>query len=82
MATRYIGILSTAQFGQAPSRANIVGAAAGGTLTGGQSVQVVFDDAVFATGNASDGKQRLLAAISAIVDDIEISRVWPIDSTT
>lgn len=81
MATRYIGLLASALV-QSPNRANIVGASSGGTLTGSQSVQVVFDDTVFAVGNSADGKQRLLAALEAIISDIEISRTWPIDSTT
>jgi hypothetical protein len=81
MATRYIGLLASALV-QSPNRANIVGAASGGTLTGSQSVQVVFDDTVFAVGNSSEGKQRLLAALEAITSDIEISRTWPIDSGT
>jgi hypothetical protein len=62
------------------NRANIVGAASGGTLTGSQSVQVVFDDTVFTS--AQEGKQRLMAALESICNDIETARTWPIDSTT
>jgi hypothetical protein len=79
MATRYIGHLA-ASLVRAPNRADIVGAALGGTLAGSQDVQIVFDDTVFTS--AYEGRQRLLAAILAIYNDIETGRSWPIDSTT
>jgi len=78
MATRYLGIPATSQI-QA-GRLTIVGAASGGTLTGSQSVQLVFDDAVFTS--SLEGKQRLLNAIKAIENDIQVARSWPIDTTS
>ncbi|MGH8596738.1 MAG: hypothetical protein ACREXT_08785 [Gammaproteobacteria bacterium] len=80
MATRYMGIV-----GGYPqlTDSNVVGAAAGGTLAGGQSVQVVFDDAVFVTGgNLTDGKQRLLDALKLIYIRIQNAKTWPISSSS
>jgi hypothetical protein len=77
MATRYIGIVSeNPQVG----RAQVVGAASGGTLAGGQVVQVVFNDAIFTS--AQEGKQRLLAALEAIEQAIELARAWPISTSS
>lgn len=77
MATRYIGITA-----EAPSagRVGIVGAASGGTLAGSQTVQVVFDDAIF--GSTQEGKQRLIAAIEKIKAAVEAARIWPITSSS
>lgn len=77
MATRYIGHLA-ANLVRAPNRADIVGAASGGTLAGSQDVQIVFDDAVFTS--TYEGKQRLLAAVRAILEYVEAARSWPIDT--
>lgn len=77
MATRYIGM--TAE-GPQVNRGNAIGAASGGTLAGSQVVQVVFDDAIFTSGQ--EGKQRLLAALKVIEQAIESARVWPIASTS
>lgn len=79
MATRYYGLLATAN-PQSPNRANIVGASSGGTLAGSQSVQIVFDDTVF--GSAQEGKQRLIAALDAILSELKTAKTWPIDSTS
>lgn len=79
MATRYIGLLASALV-QSPNRANIVGAASGGTLAGAQSVQIVFDDTVFTS--AQEGKQRLINAVNALLDDLASGRTWPVDTTT
>ena len=79
MATRYLGILATAQI-RSPNRAEIVGAASGGTLAGAQSVQIVFDDTVFTS--SAEGKQRLSNAVNSILDALSSGRTWPIDSTT
>lgn len=79
MATRYIGHLASAIV-QAPIRTQIVGAASGGTLAGSQDVQVVFDDTVFTS--TAESKQRLLAAVEAILSVIETAKSWPIDSTS
>lgn len=75
MATRYAGI--TAASG-APKmlRSQVVFAASGGTLTGSQSVQIVFDDTVY--GSGAEGKQRLLAALRLIADAVKTARVWPL----
>ena len=80
MAIRYIGIPAATDAGPKAIRGNIVGAASGGTLSGAQDVQIVFDDAVY--GSAQEGKQRLIAAVTAILDDLKIARVWPITSST
>lgn len=75
-ATRYIGIVTPHP--QVLS-GEVVGAASGGTLAGGQVVQVVYDDGTFTS--AAEGKQRLLAALDYITKRIEASKVWPIDNT-
>ena len=77
MAVRYYGLTDGLI---AVGRSKGVGAAAGGTLTGGQVVQIVFDDTVFDT--TLEGKQRLIAALEVIEDDIQLARTWPIDSTS
>ena len=80
MAVRYIGIPTSGNIGPKAGRGTIVAAASGGTLTGSQDVQIVFDDSVY--GTTQEGKQRLIAAVRAIVDDLEVARVWPITSST
>jgi len=77
MATRYLGSTTTA-----PQLigGDVIGAASGGTLAGSQTVQVVFDDAVY--GSSQEGKQRLLAAVEAIRDRLANAREWPITSSS
>lgn len=77
MATRYIGIDNVSPKLQGDQ---VVGAASGGTLTGSQDVQVVFDDAVF--GATPEGKQRLLAALDIIRVRIAAAKAWPISSSS
>lgn len=79
MTTRYAGIAAAVG---APKfqRSNVTFAASGGTLTGSQSVQVVFDDAVF--GSGAEGKQRLLQAVRLIADAVKTARVWPITTAS
>lgn len=79
MATRYAGILATEASPQL-NRGEVVFAASGGTLAGSQSVQIVFDDAVY--GSSAEGKQRLLAAIEIIEQAIETARVWPVTTSS
>jgi hypothetical protein len=76
-ATRYIGSTSTAPQVQGNS---VVGASSGGTLAGGQKVQVVFDDTIF--DSSLEGKQRLLAALTVIRHRVASAKSWPIDSTS
>lgn len=78
MAVRYIGLGVTD--GPQFVNSDVVGASSGGTLTGSQNIQVVFDDAVF--GSGPEDKQRLLAALEIIARRIETARTWPIDSTS
>ena len=80
MAVRYIGLPTSGNAGPKAIRGTVVGAASGGTLTGSQDVQIVFDDSVY--GSTQEGKQRLLAEIEVIVSCIEAGRVWPITSST
>ena len=77
MATRYIG--STSENPQVNMN-SVIGAASGGTLAGSQSVQLVFNDAIYTS--TQEGKQRLLAAIKVIETRIAGARTWPIDSTS
>jgi hypothetical protein len=60
-------------------RSDVVGFSSGGTLDNSNVVQINFDDTVF---TLQEGKQRLLAALELMFDDIAIARTWPIDSTT
>lgn len=79
MAVRYVGQVTPAAGVQVQAgRLNIVAAAAGGTLTGSQVAQLVFDDTVFV---GQEGKQRLLALLETITSVIETARAWPIDTT-
>jgi hypothetical protein len=78
IATRYIGSTSTQPRGG--GAADIVGASSGGTLAGSQKVQLVWDDSVF--GSTIEGKQRLIAAVDAILAKLQTAKVWPIDSTS
>jgi len=78
MATRYIGI--TDARGYADTNNEIVGAAAGGTLAGSQTVQVVFDDGVF--GSPQEQKQRLVAALQQIIERVQTAKEWPISSAS
>lgn len=78
MATRYIGI--AASDGIQVVNSDVIGAASGGTLSGAQNVQVVFDDAVY--DSTLEGKQRLAAAIELIRDRIATAREWPITSSS
>ncbi len=78
MAIRYFGI--AASDGVQVVGSDVVGAASGGTLTGSQNVQIVYDDAVYES--TPEGKQRLLAAIKLIEDRISTARVWPITSAS
>jgi len=80
MAIRYYGHLASVGFIRAHNRTDYVGAASGGTLAGSQDVQIVFDDAVF--GSGQEAKQRLLAAIESIENGIECAKTWPIDITS
>jgi len=77
MATRYFG--STAENPQILTN-SIVGASSGGTLAGGQVVQLVFDDTKFTS--TIEGKQRLLAAVQMIEARLETAKSWPIDSSS
>lgn len=78
MAVRYAGMTAT---NPQAGRAQVIGAASGGTLAGGQVVQIVFDDTVFAIGNSNEAKQRLLAAIESITEAISLARSFPIDTS-
>lgn len=78
MAVRYYGL--TDGLVQVGRGTKAVGAAAGGTLTGGQVVQIVFDDTVFDA--TYEGKQRLTAALEILEDNIQAAKTWPIDSTS
>jgi hypothetical protein len=83
MAVRYIGMtLAAATTGPIAGRSQVIGASSGGTLAGSQVVQVVYDDTVFATGNSSDAKQRLINALESIIEAINMARVFPVDTTT
>jgi len=77
MASRY--------FGTSSDKAELVlsdyvGSSSGGTLSGGQNCQVVFDDTVYTS--AWEGKQRLIRTLEAILKRIHTARTWPIDSTS
>jgi hypothetical protein len=74
VATRYIG---STQGNPQVAGNSVVGAASGGTLAGGQVVQVVFDDTVYTS--AQESKQRLLAAVEVIRQRIASAKTWPID---
>lgn len=76
MATRYIGM--TVTDGPQVVGGDVIGAASGGTLSGSQNVQVVFDDSVY--GSSPEGKQRLLSALKIIEARIEAAKDWPITS--
>ncbi len=78
MATRYIGV--AANDGPQVIGSDVVGAASGGTLAGSQKIQVVFDDSVF--GSSLEGKQRLLAQLDIIRNEIAIAKEWPISSSS
>jgi hypothetical protein len=78
MAIRYMGL--TVTDGVQIVGGDVIGAASGGTLTGSQNVQIVYDDAVYES--TPEGKQRLLAAIKLIGDRISTARVWPITSAS
>ncbi|MFO0253734.1 MAG: hypothetical protein ACK52V_06430 [Betaproteobacteria bacterium] len=78
MAIRYYGIAATD--GVQVVGGDVIGAASGGTLTGGQNVQLVYDDVVYES--TPEGKQRLLAAIKLIENRISTARVWPITSAS
>jgi len=77
MATRYIGLGVTD--GPQLLNSDVVGASSCGTLAGSQNVQVVFDDAVF--GSGQEDKQRLIASIEFILARVKGAKTWPIDST-
>ena len=77
MAVRYIGSTSAAPQVLGSS---VVGAAVGGTLAGGQVIQVVYDDTYF--GATPEGKQRLVAALDFLGDRIDAAKSWPIDATS
>ena len=78
MATRYIGIAATD--GIQVINGDVVGAASGGTLTGSQVIQVVFDDTEFDA--TLEGKQRLIAGVKLILDRIASAREYPITSSS
>ncbi len=78
MATRYAGIV--AADGPQLVGSDVVFAASGGTLSGSQTAQVVFDDAVY--GSTLEGKQRLLAALDLIKKRIENAKVWPVTTSS
>ena len=61
-------------------RSDVVAAGTGGTLAGGQVVQVVFSNDVF-TGTA-ESKQRLAAAIRFILERLETTTVFPLTSAS
>jgi len=77
VATRYLGTTDTTA---SLVNSNIVGASSGGTLAGSQKVQLVFDDTVFTS--AMEGKQRLINAVTVILDRLKSAKTWPIDSTS
>ena len=77
MTTAYIGTTDT---GPKVIGGDVVGSATGGTLAGGQTVQVVFDNGTF--GSTLEGKQRLLAALDIIRDRIAGAKQWPITSSS
>lgn len=76
MATRYIG--STSE--QPRGFGDIVGASSGGTLAGGQTVQVVFNDAIYTS--SLEGKQRLVAAVEIILNRIKSAKTYPVDANS
>lgn len=78
MATRYIGLAVTD--GVQVVGGDVVGADSGGTLAGGQNVQLVFDDTVY--DGTLEGKQRLLAAIDLIRARVASAKAWPISSSS
>lgn len=80
MAIRFIGIPTSGNSGPKAIRGNIVGAASGGTLSGSQDAQIVFDDAVY--GSSQEAKQRLIAQMTEILECIKSGRVWPITAST
>lgn len=77
MTASYIGIV---QSNPQVLSGEVVAAAGGGTLAGGQLVQIVFDDTTFSTN--AEGKQRLLAAIDYIVKRLEAAKVYPLTSAS
>ncbi len=78
MATRYMGFPSANLIQLQGS--SVVGASSGGTLSGTQGVQLVWDDTVF--DSTPEGKQRLIAAWTVIGDRLNSAHSWPIDSTS
>ena len=77
MTARYIGMTVAAP---QVLGSDVIGSSSGGTLAGGQLVQVVYDDTTFTS--SPEGKQRLLAALGVILAKIERAKTWPIDSTS
>lgn len=78
MATRYIGV--AANDGPQVIGSDVVGAASGGTLAGSQILQVVFDDSVF--GSTQEAKQRFLAQLDIIRNEVAIAKEWPITTSS
>lgn len=76
MATAYIG--STSTFPREES--DVVAAASGGTLSGGQTVQIVFDDSVF--DSSREGKERLCNAVEIIYKRLQAAKLWPLTSAS
>lgn len=75
MASRYLG--STSLFPR--TKADMVGAASGGTLAGSQTVQIVFDDVVY--GATNEGKERLINAVMAIEATLKSVKSWPLTTS-
>lgn len=59
---------------------SVVFAAGAGTLDSSQLVQVNWDTVVF--GSTQEGKQRLVAAVSLILDRIMSAKLWPVTSAS
>lgn len=73
MAVRFFGTTSGES---SVAESHFVAAPSGGTLDGGNVVQVNYDDSVF---GATD-KLRLVGALTALTQRVQNARVWPLTS--
>lgn len=78
MAVRFIGSTVT----KPQTNADFIGAASGGTLAGGQVVQLVWDDVASKFDSTQLGKDLLCAYLVWLTDRIQGAKSWPIDSTS
>jgi hypothetical protein len=76
MSTVYIG--STKNNPRLAST-DIVGAASGGTLSGGQVIQIVYDDASFPATPL--GKEMLMSAVQQLYNRLQALKAWPLTSS-